>query len=136
MHQTRRPRLTKGEIFFKKKTNRPLQTKGVNIRAITGFVKKNPSCKFWHPPACQNYQSETGCIYGNKCYFRHVEADETPSKKSKKDGAKGSVALLKESTQLGCVSQDSYPRKSSIQRKGRNWDQNAPSNSPRAPGTK
>ena len=36
---------------------------------------------------------------------------ETPSKKSKKDGAKGSVAMLKESVQLGCVSQDSNPRK-------------------------
>ena len=55
--------------------------------------------------------------------FRHVEAEEKPSKKSKKGGAKGSVALLKESAQLGCVSQDSYPRKS------------IPSNSPRALGT-
>ena len=45
-------------------------------------------------------------------FFRHVEAEERPSKKSKKGGAKGSVALLKESTQLGCVSQDSYPKKS------------------------
>ena len=44
--------------------------------------------------------------------FRHVEADAKPSKKSKKGGAKGSVAFLKESTQLGCVYQDSYPRKS------------------------
>ena len=38
--------------------------------------------------------------------FRYVEAEEKPSNKSKKGGAKGSVALLKESTQLGCVSQD------------------------------
>ena len=30
--------------------------------------------------------------------------------KSKKGGTKGSVALLKESAQLGCVSQDSYPK--------------------------
>ena len=34
-----------------------------------------------------------------------------PSKKSKKCGAKGSVAILKASIQLVCVSQDSYPRK-------------------------
>ena len=46
---------------------------------------------------------KTGCACGNKCYFRHVEADEKPSKKSKKGGAKGSVALLKESIQLRCV---------------------------------
>ena len=54
----------------------------------------------------------SGCIQGRKCFFRHVEADEKPSKKSKKGGAKGSVAFMKESTQLGCVSQDPHPRKS------------------------
>ena len=53
------------------------------------------------------------------CFFRHVEAEEQPSKKSKKGGAKGSVALLKESTQLGCVSQDSYPRKSILHDEGK-----------------
>ena len=46
------------------------------------------------------------------CYFRHVDADEKPSKKSKKGGAKGSVASLEESMPLGGVSYDSYPRKS------------------------
>ena len=39
-----------------------------------------------------------------------VEADEKPTKKSKKNRAQGSVALVKESLQLGCVSQDSFPR--------------------------
>ena len=53
------------------------------------------------------------------CFFRHVEAEEKPSKKSKKGGAKGTVALLKESTQLGCVSQDSYPRKSILHDEGK-----------------
>ena len=52
----------------------------------------NPSCNYWHPPVCQNYKSQTGCKYGNKCYFRQCEAGEKPSKKSKKGGAKGSVA--------------------------------------------
>ena len=41
-----------------------------------------------------------------------VEADGKPNKRSKKEGAKGSVAILKQSTQLYCVSQDSYLRKS------------------------
>ena len=77
------------------------------------------SCNDWHPPACQNYKSETGGTYGNKCYFRHVEAEERPSKKSKKGGAKGSLALLKESIQLGCVSQESHPRKSILRKEGR-----------------
>ena len=66
---------------------------------------------FWHPLVCQNYKSKTGCTFGRTCFFRHVEAEEKPSKKSKKGGAKGSVALLKDSTQLVCVSQDSCPRK-------------------------
>ena len=44
------------------------------------FFEKIPSCKFWHPPVCQNYKSETGCKNGRKCFFRHVEADEMPSK--------------------------------------------------------
>ena len=96
---------------------------------------KNPSCKFWHPPVCQNYMSEKGCVYGNNCHFRHVEAEGKPRKRSKKGGAKGSIATLTESQQLGCVSQDSYPRKS-ILRKLENWNRNTQSNSSRGPGTK
>ena len=34
-------------------------------------------------PYVKNYTSETGCIYGNDCCFRHFEAEEKPSKKSK-----------------------------------------------------
>ena len=63
------------------------------------------------PPACLIYKSESGCTYGEKCRFPHVKADVQPSTKSKKSGVKGSVAILKESFQLGCVSQDSHPRK-------------------------
>ena len=57
-------------------------------------------------------------VFGGKCRCRHVEAEEKPSKTSKKGGAKGPVALLKESTQLGCVSQESYPRKSVLREPG------------------
>ena len=57
---------------------------------------KNPSCKFWRPPVRLNYKSEKGCVYGDKYHFRGKE----------------SVATLKESIHLGCVSKDSYPRKS------------------------
>ena len=42
---------------------------------------------------CLNHKSESGCTYGDKCRFRHVEADGQPSKKSKKSGVKGPVAL-------------------------------------------
>ena len=63
---------------------------------------KNPSCKFWHPPVFRKYKSEEGCVHGDKCHL--------PSKKSRKSGAKGPVAIVKEFTQLDCVSPDSYPR--------------------------
>ena len=61
----------------------------------------------------------TSGICGRTCFFRHVDAEEKLSKKSKKGVAKGSVALLKESTQLGCVSQDSHPRKYILREKGK-----------------
>ena len=38
--------------------------------------------------------------------FRHTEADGQPRTKAKKSGGKGSVALLKETVQVGCLSQD------------------------------
>ena len=52
-----------------------------------------------------------------KCRFRHDD-DEAPSKKSKKESAKGSVASLKEEVQIGCVSQDSDPKKSTLRKLG------------------
>ena len=67
---------------------------------------------------CLNYKSETGCACGKKCRFRHVEIDSQPSRKSNKSRGKGSVALLKESIQLG-VSQDSHPRKSILRKEGK-----------------
>ena len=51
--------------------------------------------------------------------FDMLRPRKKPSKKSKKGGAKGSDAILKESTQLGCASRDSYPRKSILREPGR-----------------
>ena len=62
----------------------------------------NPSYNYWHPPVCQNYVSDSGCKFGDKCLFRHTEPDRQPTKKS---GGKGSVALLEKSEQLVSVSQ-------------------------------
>ena len=59
------------------------------------------------------------CVYGDKCRSRHVEYCVQLNKRSKKGGAKATVALLKESTQLGCVSQESYPRKSILRDSGK-----------------
>ena len=67
---------------------------------------------------CLNYRSEKGCVTWRQLPFPKCW-EEKPSKKSKKGGAKGSVALVKESTQLGCVSQDSHPRKSILREQGK-----------------
>ena len=39
--------------------------------------------------------TEKGCVHGKTCFFRHVEAEENPNKRSQKGGAKGPVAILK-----------------------------------------
>ena len=68
------------------------------VQGLSDLFKfcKNPTCKFWHPPVCQNFKSGKGCIHGDKCHFRHVEAEGKPSKKAKKGGAKGSIAISEE----------------------------------------
>ena len=33
------------------------------------------------------------CSYGKRRQYRHVDAEETPSKKSRKEGTQGSVAI-------------------------------------------
>ena len=43
-----------------------------------------PSCDLWHPPVCMNYQSESGCNYGDRCHFRETEAGGQPSKSQNK----------------------------------------------------
>ena len=62
----------------------------------------SPSRDKGHPPVPQNYTINSGSKFGEKCVFRHSEVDCQPSKKPKKSGGKGSVALLKNSKQLGC----------------------------------
>ena len=61
-----------------------------------------------------------------KVVFMAINADSdmlrntwSPTRSRKQGGAKGSVAVLKEATQLGCVSQDSYPRKSILRESGK-----------------
>ena len=80
-----------------------------------------PFCEKWHRPECLFYMSENGCRYGEKCSYAHRQVDEQPCKKSKKNGDKSAVAMLKITRQLGCVFQDMEPPKSSsILRKSSN----------------
>ena len=114
LHPTRRQnRLTARD-------KHPHRDQAVNRKTRWIRVKIPCRLRFCQNPSCK---SEKGCVHGDKCHVRHVEAEGKPSEKSKKGGAKGSVAMLKESTQLSCVSQDSFPRKSSLRERG-NWDQN------------
>ena len=62
-----------------------------------------PFCEKWHPPECLFYNSEKGCKFGEKCSYAHRQVDEQPSKKSKKNGDKSAVAILKNTRQLGCA---------------------------------
>ena len=80
-----------------------------------------PFCEKWRPPECLFYKSENGCRFGEKCSYAHRQVDEQPSKRSKKNGDKSAVAMLKITRQSGCVSQDVEPPKSSsILRKSSN----------------
>ena len=48
--------------------------------------------------------------------FRHLALEGKPNKKSKKGGAKGSVAMLKDLTQMNCVSHDPHPKESILRK--------------------
>ena len=48
-----------------------------------------------------------------KCSYAHRQVDEQPSKRSKNNGDKSAVGMLKITRQLGCVRQDMEPPKSS-----------------------
>ena len=117
-HQIRRRRLT-----VKKATDMKVLTKEVRFCADTKIVqKKKTSCKFLasslNPDAHMAINPD----------FDLLRQRKIPAKKSKKGGAKGSVALLKES-------QDSYSRKFSSREKGKLGSKHAVKFS-QAPGTK
>ena len=97
-------------------------SKGVRMRAkVTAEeIAQIRRVSIGNSPVCQNFKYESGCKFGDKCLFRHTEADGQPSEKSKKCCGKGSVASPKESKQLGCVSQDAEPpKKSSLRKRGK-----------------
>ena len=80
-----------------------------------------PFCGKWHPPECFFYKSENGCRFGEKCSYAHRQVEEQPSKRSKENGDKSAVAMLRSTRQLDCVFQDMEPPKSSsILRKSSN----------------
>ena len=55
----------------------------------------NSFCEKWHPPECLFYKTKSVCRCGEKCSYAHRQVDEQPSKRSKKNGDKSAVAMLK-----------------------------------------
>ena len=55
----------------------------------------NSFCEKWHPPECLFYRTESGCRFGEKSSYAHRQVDEQPTKRSKKNGDKSAVAILK-----------------------------------------
>ena len=49
----------------------------------------------WHPPECLFYKTKSGCTFGEECSYAHRQVDEQPCKRSKKNGDKSAVAMLK-----------------------------------------
>ena len=117
-HQIRRPRQKEKNPSKVQAEDNALRTKGAGFFANKQIVITRHVIVGILP--CGKITSLRQDAHMAKiCHFRHVEADEKPSKESKKGGAKGPVALLKESIQLGCVSPDSHPRKSILRRERR-----------------
>ena len=56
---------------------------------------KNSFCEKWHPPECLFYKTKSGCRFGEKCSYAHRQVGEQPSKRSKKNGGKSAVAMVK-----------------------------------------
>ena len=54
----------------------------------------NPICEKWHLPECLFYKSENGCRFGEKVLVCTSSGDEQPSKRSKKNDDKSTVAIL------------------------------------------
>ena len=55
----------------------------------------NSFCEKWHPPERPPHKTKRGCRPGEKCSYAHHQVDEQPSKRSKNNGDKGAVAMLK-----------------------------------------
>ena len=67
----------------------------------------------WHPLECLFYKTKSGCKFGENCSYAYRQVDEQLCKRSRKNGDKSAVAMLKTTRHLGCVSQDMQPPKSS-----------------------
>ena len=100
LHQIRRQRPTV------KATEMKALTKEVRFCADKK-IEKNRHVNFGIFPVCQNCRSESDAQKAINADFDMLRQRNSPAKSQKKSGEKGSVALLKVSIQLGCVSRGS-----------------------------
>ena len=99
--------------------NNPLTSGRMSRLPCKDYLKgpcTTPFCEKWQPPECWFYKSKNGCRFGEKCSYAHRQVDEQPSKRSKKYGDKTAAPMLKNTRQLGCVSQDMEPPKSILRK--------------------
>ena len=95
----------------------------------------NSFCEKWHPPECLLYKTKSGCRFGEKCSYAHRQVDEQPTKRSKKNDDKSSVAILKkgdwqerESVADGCHDRPGKPGKRGDKKLGQKSSQRPSSN--------
>ena len=55
----------------------------------------NSFCEKWHPPECLFHKTKSGYRFGEKCSYAHRHVNEQPTKRSKKNGDKSAVAIVK-----------------------------------------
>ena len=111
--------------------NRPLQRKGATFRAVTCF--QNSSCRFWHPPVCHNTSLRPDAYVAKNADSDMLRLRRSPAKKQRKVVRKDQLHYRR-SLQNWVVCLKILIRENLFYVKKEDWDQNTPSNSPRAPG--
>ena len=93
--------------FLKQNERKTSRTRSPRSRSPSGKMARLPCkdylkgtctnsfCEKWHPPDCLFYKTKSGCRFGEKCSYAHRQVEEQPSKRSKKNGDKSAVAMLK-----------------------------------------
>ena len=135
LHQTRRPRLTKGEKNPQTQAKKEaLETKGAKFRAVTKILKTR-HVKFGILPYVK-----TTSLKNDACMEENVSSDtlrlrRSPAKSQRKVVRKDQLHYWR-SLHNWVLHLKILIRENLFYVTKENWDQNTPSNSPRALGTK
>ena len=111
-------------FFMQQSERKPSRTRSPRGKSPSGRMSRwpckdylrgtsnNSFCKRWHPPECLFYKNKNGCRCGEKCSFAHRQVDAQPTKWSKSNNDKSTVALLKKGEwhERGSVTDRSHDR--------------------------